>query len=107
MNASLVSRYIAVTLLAATAAVATVAMASEEASKFNDKAATSATRSEVQAEAAVARRNGTAFKDGDGTTVVMPSGAGSVKRETTQSEARQLAKSKTQRTRTLGSYYGS
>ena len=107
MNASIVSRTLAVALLAASAAVATVAMASEEASTFNDKAASTATRSEVQAEAAVARRNGTAFRDGDGTRVTMPSGAGKVYRATTQGEARALANSKTQRTRTSGSYYGS
>ncbi|MDB6000886.1 MAG: hypothetical protein JWP52_2585 [Rhizobacter sp.] len=94
----------AVALLAASFGAA---FASEEATKFNDATNAPATRSEVQAELALARTNGTAFRDGTATVVKTPSGPSVVDAAAVKNEARQFAKSKTQKTRTWGSYYGS
>ncbi|MDB5820665.1 MAG: hypothetical protein JWQ11_4305 [Rhizobacter sp.] len=85
---------IAVVSLSATAA-ATSAFASEEASKFNDQFNTPATRSEVKAEYAQARANGTAFKDGTVTRVRTPQGPSLANREQIKSEARSVARNGT------------
>lgn len=74
---------------------ATAAFASEEASKFNDQFNTPATRSEVKAEYAQARANGTAFHDGAVTRVRIPQGPSVANRDQVKSEARSVARNGT------------
>jgi hypothetical protein len=74
---------------------ATAAFASEEASKFNDQFNNPATRSEVKAEYAHARANGTAFRDGSITVVRTPQGPSLANREQIKSEARSVARNGT------------
>ncbi|HEY4082067.1 MAG TPA: DUF4148 domain-containing protein [Burkholderiaceae bacterium] len=81
--------------LAVIAVSAGAAMASEEASVFNDHFNAPATRAEVKAELAQARANGTAFHDGSVTIVKAPQGPSLANREQIKAEARDVARNGT------------